>query len=101
MTSTTDMNIVLGQGNAIKEVHNVRKEHLELNQQFVAQQSEDKKKKERLRVQESGTENKIEIKEDDEKKDKEGSKNSQKNSKKGKKKKESILSGGSLIDIKV
>ena len=101
MTSTTDMNIVLGQGNAIKEVHNVRKEHLDLNQQFIAQRSEDKKKDARSKVQDFETGNRIEIKEDHEKKDKEGSKNSRKDLKKEKKEKESILSGGSIIDIKV
>ena len=47
MASTTDMNIVLGQGNAVKEVHNVRKQNLELNQQFVAQQTEEKKREDR------------------------------------------------------
>ena len=31
------MNIVLGQGAAIKEVHNAKKQNLELNQQLIAQ----------------------------------------------------------------
>ncbi|NOQ95961.1 MAG: hypothetical protein GQ555_05010 [Desulfobacterales bacterium] len=73
MASTTDMNIVLGQGNAVKEVHNVRKQNLELNQQFVAQQTEEKKTEDRAKVQEFETAKKIGIEEDEEKKKKKGS----------------------------
>ena len=63
MASTTDMNIVLGQGNAVKEVHNVRKQNLELNQQFVAQQTEEKKKEDRVKVQEFETAKRVAIEE--------------------------------------
>jgi len=53
MASTGDINIVLGQGSAIKEVHNVRKQSLELSQQFVAQRTEVKKKEEKKRYKNS------------------------------------------------
>jgi len=105
MASTTDMNIVLGQGNAIKEVHNVRKQSLELNQQFVVQKTEDKKKEDRSRIQEFDSSSRIEIKADEEKeKEKErrpGSEDKEKGSRKEQSEEESDLSGGSLIDIKV
>jgi hypothetical protein len=105
MASTTDMNIVLGQGNAIKEVHNVRKQSLELNQQFVVQKTEDKKKEDRSRIQEFDSSSRIEIKADEEKeKEKEGrpgSEDKEKGSRKEHSEEESDLSGGSLIDIKV
>ena len=67
MTGTTDMNIVLGQGDAIKEVHNIKKQSLELNQQFIAQKTEDEKKEDKSKVKEFDTGNRIEVKEDEEK----------------------------------
>ena len=101
MAGITDMNVVLSQGNVIKEVHNVRKQTLELNQQFVAQKTEDEKNEEKAKVPEFDTRNKIEIKGDEEKKNKGGSENSQRGSKKKESREEPDLSEGSLIDIKV
>jgi len=101
MASTTDMNIVLGQGNAVKEVHNVRKQNLELNQQFVAQQTEEKKREDRVKVQEFETAKKIGIEEDEEKKKKKGSGQDEKGSKKEQSEEASNLSEGNLIDIRV
>jgi len=101
MASTTDMNIVLGQGNAVKEVQNVRKQNLELNQQFVAQQTEEKKTEDRVKVQEFETAKKIGIEEDEEKKKKKGSGQDEKGSKKKQSEEASNLSEGNLIDIRV
>jgi len=101
MASTTDMNIVLGQGNAVKEVQNVRKQNLELNQQFVAQQTEEKKKEDMVKVQEFETAKKIGIEEDEEKKKKKGSGQDEKGSKKKQSEEASNLSEGNLIDIRV
>lgn len=103
MASTTDMNIVIGQGNAVKEVHNVRKQNLELNQQFVAQQTEQKKKEDRVTVQEFESPQRIAI-EEEEKEDKRNKKSfreDQKDSKEKQSREESDQSEGSLIDIKV
>jgi len=101
MASTTDMNIVLGQGNAVKEVQNVRKQNLELNQQFVAQQTEEKKREDRVKIQEFETAKKIGIEEDEEKKKKKGSGQDEKGSKKKQSEEASNLSEGNLIDIRV
>lgn len=101
MASTTDMNIVLGQGNAVKEVQNVRKQNLELNQQFVAQQTEEKKTEDRVKVQEFETAKKIGIEEDEEKKKKKGSGQDEKGSKKEQSEEASNLSEGNLIDIRI
>ncbi len=101
MASTTDMNIVLGQGTAIKEVHNVRKQNLELNQQFVAQKADEEKKEDKSKVQDFDTASRAEIKADEEKKKKKGPKDNKKQSKKGKIKEKPLLSEGRLIDIRV
>ena len=55
MTSTSNMNTIVGQGTAIKEIHNVKKQNLELNQQFVAQKAEDEKKEDKSKIQEKGS----------------------------------------------
>jgi hypothetical protein len=103
MASTTDMNIVIGQGNAIKEVHNVRKQSLELNQQFVAQQTEQKKKEDRVTVQEFESPQRIGIEEEEqgEKRDKKSFGDDQRDSKEKQSGEESDQPEGSLIDIKV
>jgi len=101
MAGTTDVNIILGQANSIKEVHNVRKEQLEMNQQFIAQEATDKKIEEKVKVQKFDTEDRVEIKGDQEgnenREGKKGKKNSQREKKGGKSK----LSKGTLINIKV
>jgi len=101
MASTTGTNIVLGQGSAIKEVHNARKQSLELNQQFVAQKTEDKKREDKKKVQEFNADNKIQITGDEEKKGGESPGNNKKNSKRKKSEEEIYPSDCSLIDIKV
>lgn len=98
MSAKTDMNTIIGQGNAIKEVHNVKKQNLEMNQQFVAQQTDDLKRKDKSKVQEFETNNKIEIKKEKEKK--EGHKKQKKH--KGSKEENKLNSTeGNVIDIRV
>jgi hypothetical protein len=103
MASTTDMNIVIGQGNAIKEVHNVRKQSLELNQQFVAQQTEQKKKEDRVTIQEFESPQRIGIEEEEQgdKRDKKNFGDDRRDSKEKQSGEESEQPEGSLIDIKV
>ena len=101
MTGTTDINIVLGQGNAIKEVHNTRQQSLELNQQFIAQKAVDEKKENKSKIKGFYTGNRIEIKNDEEKKKRGDSEDNQKDSKKDKIKKESNVVEENLIDITV
>jgi NCAIR mutase (PurE)-related protein len=99
MSGTTHMNIILGQGNTIKEVHNVKKQNLEMNQQVVAQKSEDMKKEDKTKVQEFETKNRIEIKKEKEKKkDQKG--NPKKSNNENQEEKRN-LSEGKLIDIRV
>ena len=69
MAATTNMNIILGQGNAVNEVHNVKKQNLEMNQQFVAQETDGKKKEDKTKVQKFEAADKVAIQEDEEKKD--------------------------------
>lgn len=99
MSGTTDMNIILGQGNTIKEVHNVKKQNLEMNQQFVAQNSDDLKREEKTKVQEFETNNRIEIQKDRERK--KDHKKQKKNKNTDKQKNKLDLSEGKLIDIRV
>jgi hypothetical protein len=97
------MNVILGQGTAIKEIHNVKKQNLEVNQQFVAQNAEDEKKEDKTKVKKLDEQNKVEIKsdKDKEKEDKKKKKDDQKGSSKKKLEDEVTFSEGNLIDIKV
>ncbi|MBW1666471.1 MAG: hypothetical protein JRJ66_00215 [Deltaproteobacteria bacterium] len=101
MSGTTDMNIVLGQGAAIKEVHNAKKQNLELNQQLIAQKIEDKKRDDKSRVQKSEKGDKVEISSDEQHRKDKGEPKGEKFPKKRKKGKGVYLSEGSFIDIKV
>ena len=101
MAATTDMNIILGQADAINEVHNVRKQQLELNQQFVAQKGEEKKKEDKSKVPRFQDGSRIEAKYNDEQNRKEGQKDN-KREKKHQPSEEGAPKGeGNLIDIKV
>ncbi len=101
MAGTTDMNIVLGQGNAIREVHNIRKQNLELNQQFVAQQAESDKGEDKSRVQEFEAGDRVEIKEERERKKREDRGGRDQDLKRKKDEEDSINPEGSRIDIVV
>lgn len=101
MSGLTDTNIVLGQGNAIKEVHNIRRQDLELNQQFVAQKAEGKQKEEKSKVQDSETGNRIQIKNDEETKREQGSRYDESGSKREKTNQAPDSDETNLIDIKV
>lgn len=101
MTGTGDMNIIVGQGTAVKEVYNVKKLNLEINQQFVAQEVEDEKKKEESTIKKLEKRDKVEIKRDQEDKSKEKKKDKKKSSKKKKSDNELKMNEGNLIDITV
>jgi hypothetical protein len=104
MSGTTHMNVIIGQGNTIKEVHNVKKQNLEMNQQFIAQQSDDIKKEDKSKVEEFETKNRIESKKEKEKKEKEkkeDQKGNKKHSNNENQEEKRNLSEGTLIDIRV
>jgi hypothetical protein len=101
MTGTTNMNVVLGQGHVVKEVQNVKNSHSELNQQLIAQSTEELRKDERSKVKESDKGNEVELKADEEgKKEKEGEKGG-KDSNREKDYGQYDDGDGNLIDIKV
>ena len=101
MSGPSDMNIIIGQGSSIKEVHNVKKQNLEINQQFVAQKSEDQKGESKVKVQEYETDNRIEIKKDEEGKKKKDHKKHKKNKRTEEEDNTANLMEGNVIDIRV
>jgi len=99
MSATTHMNIIPGQGNTISEIHHVKKQHLEMNKQFIAQNSEDIKRGDKSKLQNFEAKNRIETKNDkDGKKDQKGNK---KKSNREKQEDSVNLSEGKLVDIRV
>jgi len=101
MGSSTDMNIILGQGNAIKEVQQVRRDHLELNQQGVSQQAEARKKHEKSRVQTFDAKERVTLRPDEEKKRQERNREGEKRKPKKRESEGSEYAEGDFIDIKV
>lgn len=101
MVGTTNMNIILGQGDAVKEIHNVKKQNLELNQQFVAQETEDRKKEEKQKIQDLKKGDRLEVKEDEEKSPGEDPGKKKKDFKKKKSGKKIPSLEGRLLDITV
>ena len=101
MAATTNMNIILGQGTAVNEVHNIKKQNLEMNQQFVAQETEGKKKEDKTKVQKFEAADKVAIQEDEEKRDKKDARDKRKRATKRKIKGKSASPEGNRIDIRV
>jgi hypothetical protein len=99
MSSTTNMNIILGQGSAVKEVHNVKKQNLEVNQQYVVQHVEDKKKEDKDKIQDFEKSNRIDMKNDKEKK--KGKKSNKRGAEKEKQKQKNNFLQSKIIDIRV
>lgn len=99
MSATTHMNIFSGQGNTINEVHKVKKQNLEINQQCIPQNSEEKKREDKTKVQKFEAKKRIEIK--NEKDGKKDQKINKKKSNPEKQKDNPNLSEGKLVDIRV
>jgi hypothetical protein len=100
MSSTINMNVVLSQGNAVKEVQSVKNQNLELNQILVRQHQAKKEDVEKNRIQEFENTEKVKI-------DKDGSKNtkqeakSEQDPKKGDKTPERNRTKKHIVDIVV
>lgn len=102
MAGTTDINVILAQGDTVREVQNIRKQVLEQGQQMIAQKSEDQKKESKSRVQDFQPGDKVEIRSDEEGR---GNLRREKKESKGDPStsddKDPDSSTGNLIDIKV
>jgi len=99
MTSPDNMSGVLRQSSAIPEVHNVRKQTLEMSQQFMAQNAETKKKEAKSKVQRSKTKSRIEMKQDQEQKNQKDNQKKKRDAEKEKSLPKSALSQKKMIDI--
>ena len=102
MVSDTNLNAVISQGNAVTEVHNVRKNVLDSNQQFMAQHADDQQKEERSKVAQTQSGDKIEITGDERRESRdEGKQEKDERPQERVKPLEPSSMEGKLIDIKV
>lgn len=101
MSSMTDINIVLSQGTAVKEVQNVRKQTLDLNQQYVGQQAEVLRKEDKEKVPEPKPGDHVEISIENEMKNMKENKEGQNDSGEDPADEETEPLGDHLIDITV
>jgi len=101
MASDTTLNIVLGQGHAVKNIYNVKKQNLELQQHFAAQHTDVKEKRKKEKVTKFSAENKVRAKEDQTGERQGRSKASRQEPKAEDNKETGLENEGLLIDIKV
>ena len=101
MASDTNLNIVLGQGHAVKNIYNVKKQNLELQQQFAAQHTEVKEKRDKEKVKKSSADNKVQAKEENAREQRKRSTASKQGSQAEDKMETGPEKEGALIDIKV
>jgi len=101
MASDTNLNIVLGQGHAVKNIYNVKKQNLELQQQFAAQHTEVKEKKKKEKVMKFSADNRVQAKEENDGGQRERFKASEQVSQAENKMESGPKKEGALIDIKV
>ena len=101
MASDTNLNIVLGQGHAVKNIYNVKKQNLELQQQFAAQHTKVKEKRKKEKVMKFSADNKVQAKEDHTGERPKKSKSPRKKSRSKDNQETGLEREGALIDIKV
>jgi len=101
MSGMTDMNIVLSQGTAVKEVQNVRKQSLDLNQQYVVQDAEIHRKEDKKKVPEPKPGDQVEINKENQMKNMKERKEGQNDCKEAPADEETEIFGDHLIDITV
>ena len=65
MAGDSNVNIVISQGNAIKEIYNVKKQTLEMQQQIGMQEHIKKHREEKIKIQKSEKNTKIQDKGDE------------------------------------
>ena len=99
MPNISDMNIVLGQGSAIKQMGTSTEQNAALNGQFIAQTSDELKKKEKARVKNIEDTYKTQIGSDNKKRQLPSP--SSKHASPPEKHKATNTSGGIFVDIKV
>ncbi len=102
MASDTNINTILSQSHAIREIYNAKKQDSELQQQQKAQDLERKKKEDKSKVGKFDTDNKILVKGDENRK----RKHELKHFEEDKKKEEEVIeeqdnSESKLIDIRI
>ena len=98
MSGTINMNVVLSQGNAVKEVQSVKNQNLELNQILVRQHQTKKEDVEKNRIQKFENAEKVKIDKDKSKNSKQEAKSEQ-DKKGGDKTPERNRSKKHIIDI--
>lgn len=101
MSGTTNINIVLSQGTAVKEVQNIRKQSLDLNQQYVVQHAESLRKEDKEKVPEAKPGDHVEISKENEMKNMKDRKKRQNDFEEDPADEETEPLGEHLIDITV
>lgn len=101
MSSTVNMNVVLSQGNAVKEVQSVKEQNLELNQLLVAQHQKKKEEAKKNRVQEFENTEQVKINKDESKGSKQEARSEQNKKREDKTPKDNKSQKDNILDVVV
>ena len=101
MASDTNVNSIISQGIAIKQIYNPKKQDLELQQHFNVQHTEAKKQKEKSKIKKTAQENRVENKTDQKKESKSEKKDHGTNKHQQDLQDRDLSPEGNFIDIKV
>ena len=102
MASDGNINSIISQGMAVKQIYNPKKQNLELQQHFNTQHTEIEKAKDKSKIKQTQSENRIENEADEHKKDRKRRKKKRKRKQKEKAlKTHGLTAEGNFIDIKV
>jgi hypothetical protein len=101
MAGSANLNSIISQGMAIKEIYNAKKQSLELQQHFNAQHTEVKKEKERPKIKKFSTGNAIEDRKEPRKRQRRSGSRNRKREKESRQDSKELKKEGNFIDIKV
>ncbi len=101
MTGDSNMNLVISQGTAVKEVFNIKKQTLEVQQQTGMQERIEKNREEKTKIQKTDSDTKIQVKDDANRKDREHSEKRNKRKKEEQVDADENRTDSSFIDIRI
>ncbi len=101
MASDTNVNSIISQGIAVKQIYNPKKQNLEVQQHFNTQHTEIKKAQDKTKIKQAQNDNRVENKEDGRKKNRRRKKKRKRRKGDISLKSKDLTPEGNFIDIKV
>ena len=101
MASDSNLNSIISQGIAVKQIYNPKKQNLEVQQHFNTQHTEIKKAQDKTKIKQTKNDKRVENREDGHKKDHKRRKKRKRKKGHASLKSQDLAPEGNFIDIKV